>query len=182
MLDSIALIFGGVGLFFAGVKLLTDNLKRLTGRKLRRVITAWTKHSGMALGWGVVAGSLSQSVPVVVFILVGMLNAGMMTVKIALPIIAGANLGASVLVFLTTLDVTLVMMFAIGLSGIAINSDRSGAWQPLIGALLGLGLLFLGISTLQSGAVPLVQQPWASELLERASDCLLYTSPSPRDS
>lgn len=168
LLDTVALIFGGVGLFFAGVKLLTDNLKRLAGRRLRRAITHWTRRPALAFGWGALIGSLSQSVPVVVFILVGMLNAGMMTVKAALPIIAGANVGASLLVFLTTLDVTLIMMFAIGVAGIAFNSDRTSPWQPLVGALLGLGLLFLGISTLQAGAVPLVQQPWASEILASA--------------
>lgn len=170
MIESLGAALGGLGLFFAGVRLLTDNLKRLAGRRLRRAIINWTKRPLLAFGWGTLIGSVSQSVPVVVFVLVGMLSAGMMTVKAALPIIVGANIGASMLVFLTTLDIKLIMLFAIGVTGIALNSDYLTNWQPLIGALFGLGLLMLGISILQEGAVPLVQQPWAADLLESARD------------
>ncbi len=133
----------------------------------------WTRHSLLAFGWGALAGGIAQGMSVLVFILVGMLTAGLMTVKATLPIIAGANVGASILVFLATLDIKLVMLFVIGFTGIAISSEKFGRWRPLIGALFGVGLLFLGITTLQSNAIPLIKQPWATQLLEQVSDSYL---------
>ncbi|MBG6164822.1 phosphate:Na+ symporter [Labrenzia sp. EL_208] len=166
-------IVGGLGLFFAGVWLLTENLKRFAGRRLRRAIVGWTRHPLIAFSWGALAGGIAQSMSVLVFVLVGMLTAGLLTIRSTLPIIAGANVGASVLVLLATLNMKLVMLFVIGATGFAIANERLSRWQPLIAALFGLGILFLGIATLQESAVPLVQQPWAAQVLERVKDSFL---------
>ena len=156
----------GLGLFFVGVWFLTENLKSLAGRRFRQSVVKITKNSALGFGLGGLLGAIAQSMAVTIFIIVGLITAGLVTVRIAMPIIVGANFGSSVIVFLTTLNIELIMLFVVGVSGIAVVSERLIHWKSHIGALFGAGLLFLGIVMLQSGAISVVEQPWASTLIE----------------
>ena len=168
MLISLATVIAGLGMFFAGIWFLSENLKRATSRRFRRGVMKWTRVPVMGFGVGVIAGALTQSMAVTVFILVGMLRAGLIGVKNALPLIAGANNGLSVLVFVATLETQLVMLFVIGIVGVLIGLDVMARFRPLVGALFGLSMLFLGIDLIQTGAVPLIEHDWAEGLLTLA--------------
>lgn len=165
-MSAFANVVAGLGLFFVGVWFLTENLKSFAGRRFRQSVVAWTKKPISGLGLGMIMGGVAQSMAVTIFILVSLLTAGLITVRIAMPVLVGANFGTSILVFLTTLNIKVVMLFVIGVSGIMMVSDRFIKLKAHLGALFGVGLLFLGISMLQQGAHTVVDQPWATELLE----------------
>jgi phosphate:Na+ symporter len=167
MVYSLANVTAGLGLFFAGMWFLTGNLKRLAGRKFRQTLIAGTGNSLMGVGWGFLAGAVTQTTSVMVFTIISLLTAGLITVKVALPIIVGVNVGTSVLVFLATLNIKIVMLFVIGIAGIGIASKKAEGIQSITGALFGLSMLFLGISMLRTGAAPLIQQSWVETLLEQ---------------
>jgi phosphate:Na+ symporter len=111
MLESLANVVAGLGLFFAGIWFLSENLKRATSRRFRQAVVTWTREPAAGFCVGAVAGALTQSMSVTVFILVGMVRAGLVGVRNALPLIAGANQGHSVLVFVATLETKLVMLY-----------------------------------------------------------------------
>lgn len=171
-IEALAEVIAGLGLFFAGVWFLTENLKNITGARFRQAVMAWGTRPTLAIGGGAMVGAVSQSTSVAIFILASMLNAGFLTVEAAIPILVGANIGTSLLVFLASFDVRLIMLFAVGLAGIALTDERfiRKQWRPITGAVFGLSLLFLGLDTIQSGAVPIVQEPWAAGLLERSRE------------
>jgi len=173
MFHSLAGIVGGLGLFFAGVWFLTENLKSLSGRRIRRVIINWTRNRWMAFGWGILAAGITQSMSVLVFLLVGMATAGFIPVAAALPIIAGGNVGGCLLILLAVMDIEVVMLFVIGITGTVLSRGSKTIPLPLIAALFGLSMLFLGLTMLQQSAVPLVQQPWAQALLADTRDSYL---------
>lgn len=162
--STFAGMLAGFGLFFVGVWTLTENLKQMSGRRLRQVVLRYTRHPLQGMFWGTLMGAMAQSLSAVVFILVGMISAGIITMRVAIPILAGANVGSSMLVFLSTFDLELAIMLVLGLSGIIMTLvDR--AWlRPIMHGLFGLGLLFLGITFIQTNAAPLVQQPWIQGL------------------
>ncbi len=174
-MDALANVVAGLGLFFVGVWILSDNLKSLAGRSFRQSVVKWTKKPAPGFALGSVLGAVAQSMAVTIFILVSLLTAGLITVRTAMPVIVGANFGTSILVFLTTLNVKLVMLYIIGISGIIMVSDRFARIKPHVGALFGVGLLFLGITMLQEGAITLVDQPWTTELLESFRDSYFIT-------
>lgn len=165
-MDALANVVAGLGLFFVGVWFLSENLKSLAGRKFRQSVVKWTKKPAAGFALGSVLGAVAQSMAVTIFILVSLLTAGLITVRTAMPVIAGANIGTSILVFLTTLNIKMVMLFVIGISGITMVSEKFVRLRAHVGSLFGVGLLFLGISMLQGGALTVVEQPWATSLLE----------------
>ena len=109
MIVSLANVIAGLGLFFAGIWFLSENLKRATSRRFRQWVITSTRTAPMGFCVGAIAGALTQSMSVTVFILVGLMRAGLIGVRNALPLLVGANIGLSVLVFVATLETQLVM-------------------------------------------------------------------------
>lgn len=171
--STIAGMLAGFGLFFVGVWTLTECLKQMSGRRMRQAVLQYTRHPVQGLFWGTMIGAMAQSLSAVVFILVGMISAGIITMRVAIPILAGANIGSSMLVFLSTFDLELAVMFVLGISGIVMTLvDR--AWlRPIMHGFFGLGLLFLGITLIQNNAAPLVQQPWIKGLFTESGSSFL---------
>ncbi|MBF0392061.1 MAG: Na/Pi cotransporter family protein [Alphaproteobacteria bacterium] len=153
----LAVIAAGLGLFFTGVKLIGSNLKQSSGRRLRAIISRGTRNRVAAAGVGVVAGAITQSTNAVTFIVVSMVSAGLIEARQAIPVVVWANVGTSVLVLLATLDMHSAILFLVAIAGLAhyLDLDRSARWRHVVGALLGLGLLFLGLDLLKQGAQPL---------------------------
>ena len=79
-MDIVAGGIGGLGLFIVGMHLLTENLKTLASRQLRRAVSRWTANRLSALLWGALAGSITQSMPALTFIVVNILRSGMIDV------------------------------------------------------------------------------------------------------
>jgi len=124
---------------------------------------------------GVALGGLTQSSNAVTFIAANMQASGMLTTAAALPVLAWANLGTAALVLLTTVDLRLAALLLLGLAGTAsyLGLGGAGRWRAAGGALIGLGLLFLGLAELKAAAVPLRGLPLVVDLLRFAGDATL---------
>jgi phosphate:Na+ symporter len=119
---------------------------------------------------GFLSGALTQSTSAVTFIAAGLVSARTTTVVGALPLLAWANVGTSVLVLLAGLDVRLLVYYMLGAVGFAFfggMDQREQARHALL-ALLGLGLLLLGLSLLKGSVADLRSNPWVHEFLEFA--------------
>ncbi len=152
-----ASLLGGLGLFFIGVKLLSGHMKQLAGRRFREMVTLMTRSRLRASALGVLSGCLTQSSNAVTFIVVSLLSSGMLTMGRALPVVGWSNVGTSLLVILATLDLRLVILYLLGAIGLAhyMDWDKSSRLRHLVGAALGLALLFLGLVLIKAGAAPL---------------------------
>lgn len=166
LLSVLGTVLAGLGLFFVGLDFLTINIQKLTGRKFRKAVTSWTKNPVMAMGWGCFLGAVTNSSTISTFILVSLLNSGLIMVQGALPIIIGTNIGCSVLVYLASLDIKLFVLFLVGTTGILLTSEKASGQKITLSALFGVGLLFLGLNIVQSGAGTLSAEPWFRNLLE----------------
>lgn len=168
-------IFAGLGLFFIGVKLISSNLKAMSGGAFRRLIARVTQHPVSASIVGTLGGALTQSTNAMTFIVISMVTSGMVTLPKAVPIVIWANLGTSALVLLATLDMHVMILFLLGITGIGFyfDLDKSSRYRYLLGALLGIGMLFYGLDLIKSGAAPLQELAFVRELLSMASQSFL---------
>ena len=155
-------LFAGLGLFFIGIRLISNNLRQVIGRRLRRLIARAVTSSGSLALFGLLAGAVMQSVNAVIHVLVALVTAGAMDRKRAFPIIRWANIGTSLLALVAAIDLHALALCLVGLTGIAYYQqiDQSTRWRHAVGALLGLGLLFLGTDFIKSGAALLRTEPW----------------------
>lgn len=150
-------IFAGLGLFFVGVKLIGANLKQLTGRWFRGLIAAATRNVGMSSMLGILSGALTQSSNAITFISLSMVTAGLVDAGSVVPMVIWANVGTSALVLLAAVDIKLMVLFLLGATGLAfyLDLDKAPRFRHVLGAVLGLGLLFMGLELIKQGALPL---------------------------
>ena len=171
MLKLLIDIFAGLGLFFVGLKLIGANLKEMTGGWFRRLILQATRHPVSASLVGTLAGAITQSTNAVTFISVSMVTSGVVDSQRLVPVVVWASVGTSALVLLSAVDITLFVLFLIGATGVAyyFDIDRSPRFRHAAGAMLGIGLLFLGLQLIKLGAAPIRDMPTLREFISLAA-------------
>jgi phosphate:Na+ symporter len=172
--ETIGNLLAGLGLFFIGIRFVGEHMKQMTGRRFRRAVSRLTGNPLAAVGSGLASGAVMQSTTAVTFILVGLVSAGLIPVRLSLPVIVWANVGTSALVLLAAVDSRAMALYLLGATGLCyyLNLDRSARFRHLVGALLGIGLLFLGLQLLKTGAATLQTVAWVARLLDFTRDSL----------
>nr|WP_294525155.1 Na/Pi symporter [uncultured Rhodopila sp.] len=164
---GVAWFFGGLGLFFTGIRNLSATMLQLGGRSLRKAIGLHGGNPGLVALSGTVAGALLQSTNGITFILVSMVSAGLVPMVTAMPMLLWANLGTSALVILASIDLRLVSMALMGVSGIWLFLDRKAGTtrRQVMEAALALAMLFLGLELMHAGTSELGSGAAAAEVL-----------------
>lgn len=147
-------LVGGLGLFIFGIHLMGTGLHKAAGDKMRKILAALTTTPfiGMLVGVGVT--SIIQSSSATTVMLVGFVNAGLMTLKQAIGVIYGANIGTTVTAQLIAFKLTDYALPVIGL-GMALNLFARKKFYKNIGEFLfGFGILFLGLNILTGSVKP----------------------------
>jgi phosphate:Na+ symporter len=150
-------LIGGLGLFFVGVKMIGANLRLLSGPRLRQLVASSVSSAWRGSALGVLSGAITQSSSAITLILSNMIAANLMSVAQAVPIVAWANVGTSALVLASTVDIRIPVFYLLGLIGVSyfFDIDNSTRYRHIAGAMLGVGLVFLGLQLLHAGAIPL---------------------------
>lgn len=126
-MEIVGTLFAGLGLFFTGVKLISSNLKEMSGGAFRRLIARITRHPISAGLVGTLGGALTQSTNAMTFIVISLVTSGMVTLSKAVPVVVWANLGTSALVMLATLDMHVMILLLLGITGVGFCSARCSA-------------------------------------------------------
>jgi phosphate:Na+ symporter len=157
VIATIAPLLAGLGLFFSGVHFISTNLMPLAGKRFRRVLARLTLNPWLGALTGTIAGIVTQSTNAVIYVVISLVTARVIDKRRAMPIPTWSHVGASLLVILVAIDLRIGASYVVALAGFAIylGMDRADQVRHVIAALLGIGLLFLGIEMLKSGAAPL---------------------------
>jgi phosphate:Na+ symporter len=167
--DMIFGLIGGLGMFLFGMGLMSDSLKKAAGQKLRKLLTALTKHRVIAVLIGALVTCLIQSSSATTVMTVGFVNAGLLTLKQALCVVLGANVGTTFTAWLVSglavFKITVYSLPAIGI-GFAIRTlGRNQKVRNIGSIILGFGILFTGIDFMKEGFSPLQSQEHVHEAL-----------------
>ncbi len=164
-MNGIAIFAFGLGLFFAGLTQLGGSLKQIASHRFRVLVKRYAHPRGKALLFGLVSGTILQSSSAALMILASLAASGLVTVGEVLPILATFNVGDTVLIFLATFDIRETDLLITGLAAILLYFVKREDWRRILGVLMGLGLIFFGISQMREGVKPLQQMEWVAHLV-----------------
>ena len=164
-MELLAGVVGGLGLFIVGMWFLTENLKKLASRRLRRNAQRWTTNPLAALFWGLLGGGITQSMSALTFIAVSILRSRLITLKGALAMILGGGIGVTGLVMIATFDIKMLALYVVGIAGAMVVTERLSKFRAIAGSFLGGGMVILGLVLVREAAAPLADEPWFRDLM-----------------
>jgi phosphate:Na+ symporter len=150
-----AQLFGGLALFLFGMEQLSRGLKAAAGEQLKDVLARLTRNRVLAAITGAFVTAVLNSSSVTTVLVVGFITAGVISLGQSIGVILGANVGSTFTAQIIAFNVTAIglPMVALGfLSMTAGSTDRSRYGGEM---LMGLGLVFFGMSIMSDGMNPL---------------------------
>ena len=166
--ETIALVLAGVGAFLIGFKLMSDNMEKLFGSGLKTLFNKTSDKKLVNVGMGAAVTAVIQSSGVTTVMVVGFVNAGIMTLNQAASIIMGANIGTTITAQIAALDGLPINSFFILLLGIGVFMEMFSKNEKVKSgglALAGLGMVFLGLYVMKTAMSPLSENPAVTNFL-----------------
>jgi len=148
-------VLGGLALFIFGINRLSNSLQKITSNKLKSVINFVTKKSWATVLVGVFTTMLIQSSSATSVMTVGFVNAGLITLRQAIGIVMGANIGTTITAQIVSFKID-ILSYPIIIIGFLMYFIAKRRRIKNIGmTIIGLGLLFLGMTIMKGALGPL---------------------------
>lgn len=182
VLSNIILLFAGMGIFMVAIHMTSESMEKISSSKLRHMLNkvSGNKLAGVGIGAGVTA--LIQSSSATTVMVVGMVNAGIMTLIQATYIIMGANIGTTITGVLSALptlnsgesfpvtDLFMVLSFAGVIINIIAKTDKIKTWGTF---LAGLGTIFVALKCMSISMEFMQTDPTFQELIKSVTNPIL---------
>jgi phosphate:Na+ symporter len=167
---------GGLGLFLFGMGLMSDGLKKVAGRKLRKIVESMTKKPLIAFLVGAGVTALVQSSSATTVMVIGFVNAALLTLQQAICVIIGTNVGTTATAWLVSISsvgafkITIYALPAVGFGFLMMTLGTTRRTKSIGQIMLGFGILFLGINFMKDAFQPLQDSPRIQELFVSLGD------------
>ena len=152
LIQSLIWLLAGVGIFIVGMNFMSDALEKSAGMGLKRLLERISNNrfSGVGIGAGVTA--IIQSSSATSVMVIGLVNAGVMTLMQATPIIMGANIGTTITGILVALknDFFNTAMYLLAFAGVMMGFFKKEKIKIAGSLCSGLGLIFVGLNIMSS--------------------------------
>ena len=162
-------LLGGLGMFLYGMTVMGEGLQKAAGSKLKKIIEMLTSNVVMGVLVGTVVTGIIQSSSATTVMVVGFVNAGIMTLSQAIGVIMGANIGTTVTAQLVSFSLEDVAPIALGIGIIFYMFTSKEKTKQVAEILIGFGLLFTGMEFMKEAVAPLSE-------LQSFRDALLFLS------
>ena len=163
LLGSLIWLLAGVGVFIVGMNFMSEALEKSAGEGMKKMLGRISNNRFSGVGVGAAVTAIIQSSSATSVMVIGLVNAGVMTLLQATPIIMGANIGTTITGVLVALknDYFNMLMYLLAFAGVMMGFFKSEKVK-LAGLLCsGLGLIFVGLNVMSSEQAfgnPLVEQ------------------------
>ena len=164
-MDIVIGIMGGRGLFLYGMNLMGDGLQKSAGSKLKRIIELLTSNVIMGVLVGMVVTMVIQSSSATTVMVVGFVNAGIMSLTQAIGVIMGANIGTTITAQLVSLDVDFLAPVALGIGIVIYMFSNKPKHKNIAEILIGFGILFTGMDFMKEAVKPLAGYQGFTDML-----------------
>ena len=167
---------GGIGMFLYGMNTMADGMQRSAGGKMKKLLGYLTSNRLLAIIVGAVITAIIQSSGATTVMVVGIVNAGLMTLVQAVGVIMGANIGTTITAWIVSLgqlgDAAKVMNpsfyapFLIGIGAFVILFSKKDKVKNAGEIIVGIGLLFEGLTFMSSSIAPYTDAPIFSQAFQ----------------
>jgi len=148
-------LLGGLGMFLFGMKIMSEGLQKIAGDKMRKILAALTSNRVIGALVGIAVTAIIQSSSATTVMVVGFVNAGLLTLVQSIGVVLGANIGTTITAQLIAFKITKFALPAIGI-GAGLKLFSTNKKYSYIGEIiLGFGLLFFGLTTMKHAFNPL---------------------------
>ena len=174
--SSVILLLVGLGVFLLGFKFLGDSIEKLSASKLRALFNRAAGNRFAGVGVGALATAIVQSSSVTTVMVVGFVNAGVMTLTQAAAVIMGANIGTTITGWLVWLNQFNVMMYAMLLTlvGLIMTMVTKNNKVNTAGSLVAsLGLVFVGLEIMSGSMAGFTDNQFVIDALSSVTNPLL---------
>lgn len=152
VMEIIFTFIGGLGIFLYGIKQMGDGLQATAGDRLRSILNKFTSNPIMGVLAGMIVTILIQSSSGTTVITIGLVSAGFMTMRQAIGVVMGANIGTTVTAFIIGIDIGAYALPILAIGAFLIFFIQKRKVKNIGMILFGFGALFYGLE-LMSGAV-----------------------------
>jgi phosphate:Na+ symporter len=167
IISIIVTVIAGLGLFLIGMKNMSDGMQAVAGDKLRKLINTVTDNRFVACGVGATFTGLIQSSSVTTVMVVGMVNAGIMTLRQSIGVIMGADIGTTITAWLIALKIADYGLPILGISAFFYLFAKNDRVRYTAMMLVGLGMVFFGLEIMKEGLLPLRDNEQILEIMSQ---------------
>lgn len=163
-------LFAGLGLFLYGMQIMSDALQKTAGDRLKRLLEILTtnKYLGVLVGTAITAVIQSSSATTVM--VVGLVNAGIMSLSQAAGVIMGANIGTTMTAQIIAFKFNDIVPYAIIIGAFLLLFSRKKSHKQLGELIIGFGILFMGMNMMSDSMKPLKDIPAFTDFMIRLKD------------
>ncbi|MED0901667.1 Na/Pi cotransporter family protein [Bacillus nitratireducens] len=168
--DMIFQFIGGLGIFLFGIKYMGDGLQQAAGDRLRDILDRFTTNPLMGVLAGMLVTVLIQSSSGTTALTVGLVSAGFMTLRQAIGVIMGANIGTTVTAFIIGIKIGEYALPIMAVGAILLFFFKNKKVHSVGQVVFGFGMLFFGLELMSAGMKPLRSLESFQELMVSMSD------------
>ncbi|TRO55255.1 Na/Pi cotransporter family protein [Candidatus Bathyarchaeota archaeon] len=150
-------LFGGLAIFLFGMEIMTSGLKSMAGNRMKDFLGKWTTSKWRGVGAGAILTAIIQSSSVTTVTVVGFVSSGLMVLEQAMGVIMGANIGTTITAHLVAFDIVQFALLLAIIGFALISFTNQGRIKQIGLALMGLGLLFIGMEVMGAAMEPLAE-------------------------
>lgn len=174
MLLQVFTLLGALGMFLYGMNMMSAGLQKAAGNRLRGILSAITSNPLKGVATGVGITSIIQSSSATTVMVVGFVNAGLLTLAQAVGVIMGANIGTTVTAWLVSflgfkadISILAVPLMAVGFVLSLMKQDK---YRNMSEFIIGFSLLFLGLSLMKNSVPDLRETPEVLQFITQWTD------------
>ncbi|PIS30317.1 MAG: hypothetical protein COT43_02045 [Candidatus Marinimicrobia bacterium CG08_land_8_20_14_0_20_45_22] len=155
-------ILGGLALFLFGIRMLSGGMEKLAGEQIQKWLDRMTSNRIKSAAFGTIATALLQSSGLLMVMMIGLINANLMTVSQTIGVILGQEIGTTLTAQIVAFDIGYYRLLLVIVGLIFIEFFENRGWKKYGEILFGLGIIFIGMSYMAMSLNELVKIGWIS--------------------
>lgn len=172
-IQTVISLLGGLAFFLFGMRVMGDGLERAAGPKLKHFLSLMTRNKVIALLTGICVTAIIQSSGATTVMVVGFVNAQLLTLAQSVGVIMGANIGTTVTSLLLSIKFDPGPIFAFAGMLIIMVFDKKEQLKQAGTVFMGLGVLFIGMNLMSASTEPLREWPVFLNLMQSVQNPVL---------
>ncbi len=147
-------LLGGLGMFLYGINAMGDGLEKAAGSKMKRLLEVLTRNKVLGVLVGALVTGVIQSSSATTVMVVGFVNAGLLSLSRAVGVIMGANIGTTVTSLMLSVELDFAVIFT-AVGAVCLLFGTRPSLKNVGQIAMGLGVLFVGMNTMTDAMKPL---------------------------